>query len=257
MKISVIVTTYNRPKLLKETLSSILNQTFKDFELIVVDNYSNYDFINLIKSLNDTRIKAYQNKNNGIIAVNRNYGIKKSKGKFIAFCDDDDIWIKTKLQIQYNQIKKNKSDIICSNISVFKNYTNNVLFKTNAKKPSSLYHLLWLNQVFTSTVLAKKSELLIFNEDPNLITVEDYELWIKLMIRGYKFDFVNKSLIFYRKAPDGAYTNNYDKRNIILIYLYRSIQKMKLNKLTYFYLQILIINQFIRFLYQKLKEIFK
>ena len=57
INISVIVTTYNRPKLLKETLDSILNQTYIDFELIVVDNNSNYDFFKLIESFNDNRIK--------------------------------------------------------------------------------------------------------------------------------------------------------------------------------------------------------
>ena len=85
--ISVIVTTYNRKRLLKQTLDSILNQTFTDFELIVVDNYSDYNFISYIKSFNDKRIKSFQNKNNGVIAVNRNYGIIKAQGKYIAFCD--------------------------------------------------------------------------------------------------------------------------------------------------------------------------
>ena len=73
--LSVIVTTYNRPSLLNETIKSILNQTFVDFELIVVDNFSNYNFFQLIKSYNDKRIKAFQNQNNGVIATNRNYGI--------------------------------------------------------------------------------------------------------------------------------------------------------------------------------------
>ena len=75
--VSVIVTTYNREILLKETINSILCQTFKEFELIVVDNYSNYDYFKFINSFNDSRILPFQNKNKGIIAVNRNFGIKK------------------------------------------------------------------------------------------------------------------------------------------------------------------------------------
>lgn len=84
-KVSVIVTTYNRKEYLAETIQSILNQTFQDFELIVVDNYSNYDFFGLMKSFNSEKITAFQNQNNGIIAVNRNFGIKLAKGEFIAF----------------------------------------------------------------------------------------------------------------------------------------------------------------------------
>ena len=101
--VSVIVTTFNRKELLKETIDSILNQTFTDFELIVVDNYSEYNFVDYIKSFSDNKLIAFQNKNNGIIAVNRNYGIKKAKGKYIAFCDDDDCWDSEKLakQIPY------------------------------------------------------------------------------------------------------------------------------------------------------------
>ena len=103
--VSVIVTTYNRKEYLKETIDSILNQTYKNFELIVVDNYSDFDFLTYIKSFNDNRIRAFQHHNNGIIAVNRNIGIKKAYGEYIAFCDDDDYWVDKKLEYQVNNIK--------------------------------------------------------------------------------------------------------------------------------------------------------
>ena len=83
--VSVIVTTYNRKELLKETIDSILNQTFKNFELIVVDNFSDYDFSAHLESFNDDRIKTFQNQNNGVIAINRNFGIKQTKGKYIIY----------------------------------------------------------------------------------------------------------------------------------------------------------------------------
>ena len=91
-KVSVILTTYNRPDLVKKTILSILNQTFIDFELIVVDNYSDYNFLGLIEEINDQRIYAFQNKNNGNISINRNFALEIAKGDFIEFCDDDDIW---------------------------------------------------------------------------------------------------------------------------------------------------------------------
>ena len=252
IKISVIVTTYNRPKLLKETLDSILNQTYVDFELIVVDNNSNYDFFKLIESFNDNRIIAYQNENDGIIAVNRNFGIKKSKGQYIAFCDDDDIWVKSKLEIQLRQIEISHADIISSNISIFKDNIKDILIETKAKKPRNLYDSLWFNQVYTSTVLVRNSELLFFSEDPNLITVEDYGLWINLMINGFKFDFSAQNLIYYRKASDGAYIKNYRKRNIKLIYLYRSILKKEINIFQYLFTLFLIVNQIIRLCIKKI-----
>ena len=107
-KVSVILTTYNRPDLVKKTILSILNQTFIDFELIVVDNYSDYNFLGLIEEINDQRIYAFQNKNNGNISINRNFALEIAKGDFIAFCDDDDIWENNKLQVQVDFICKKK-----------------------------------------------------------------------------------------------------------------------------------------------------
>ena len=96
--VSVIVTTFNRKEMLKQTILSILNQTYSSFELIVIDNFSDYDFFNFIKSFENSRLKPFQNKNNGIIAINRNFGLKLCKGDFIAFCDDDDLWYPNNLQ---------------------------------------------------------------------------------------------------------------------------------------------------------------
>ena len=104
--VTVVVTTYNRKELLKETIDSILNQTYTNFELIVVDNFSNYDFLKHVKSFEDKRIIAFQNQNNGIIAVNRNFGIKRANGDYIAFCDDDDLWLPNKLETQIRNFDK-------------------------------------------------------------------------------------------------------------------------------------------------------
>jgi len=89
--VSVIVTTFKRVKLLSETLDSILAQTFTDFELIVVDNISEDGTREYVTGIADSRVRYFRNANHGVIAVNRNYGIRQSEGKYIAFCDDDDL----------------------------------------------------------------------------------------------------------------------------------------------------------------------
>ena len=119
--VSVIVTTYNRKELLKETIGSILNQTFINFELIVVDNFSDYDFFEYIQLFRDDRIKPFQNHNNGIIAINRNFGIKEANGKYIAFCDDDDLWERKKLKEQLGQCNKYHADMVFSICKSFDN----------------------------------------------------------------------------------------------------------------------------------------
>ena len=98
--VSVIVTTYNRKEKLKEALVSILEQTYTNIEILVVDNFSNYDIKGFIQEFNDTRIILIQNANNGNYVINRNLGIKNAHGDYIAFCDDDDYWLSHKLTEQ-------------------------------------------------------------------------------------------------------------------------------------------------------------
>ena len=131
--VSVIVTTYNRKDLLTKTIDSILNQTYKNYELIVVDNYSNYDFLSHIKSFNDERIRSFQSANDGIISVNRNYGIKKAKGKYIAFCDDDDSWKPKKLQVSMEYIEKYSADIVYHDLYCINNKGKVKLFNNKNK----------------------------------------------------------------------------------------------------------------------------
>jgi len=258
INISVIVTTYNRPKLLKETLDSILNQTYVDFELIVVDNNSNYDFFKLIESFNDKRIIAYQNENEGVIAVNRNFGIKKSKGQYIAFCDDDDIWVKNKLERQAKIILNNNDDFISSNVFLFNKNIDNIIGKTNNRLVFSLIDLLNKNQINTSTVLAKKSTLLKFNESDDYVTVEDYQLWLKLYQNKYKFSFIDTPLVYYRISGNTMSQKDAANKHLRLISVIINIVLSETKGLSFIAFNKVIILNYLKFIIKKIIEfIFK
>ena len=233
VQVSVIVTTFNRKIFLTETLNSILNQTFKDFELIIVDNYSDYNFIAHINSFNDKRIRVFQNQNNGIIAVNRNFGIKKAKGKYLAFCDDDDIWFKEKLDHQINKIRENGCDLVSSNMILFKNNIENIIGVQKNRLVNNLNDLLKQNQINTSSVLVKRTELVFFNCDETLVTIEDHALWINLYINGFKFGFINEPMIYYRINDSMSYKNRISQ-HLRSVYLLLSI-KIKYPKQKVFY----------------------
>lgn len=101
-KVSVIVTTYNRPEYLSETLEAIYNQTYRDFEVILVDDGSKNNYA-------DAYLEKYPDlilikKNNAGLSAARNSGVEKSKGEWIAFCDDDDVWMTDKLERQVEAI---------------------------------------------------------------------------------------------------------------------------------------------------------
>lgn len=196
--VSVIVTTYNRKELLRQTINSILHQTYNNFELIVVDNYSDYDFIDFINSFNDIRLKPFRNKNHGIIAVNRNYGISKAIGDFIAFCDDDDKWYPNKLEEVYNFIINNaNTDVIGHDLI---QYNKNTGVKRRVicgpVVPEFYSDLLIHGNRFMYSGMVVKREAMVnnnikFDESKEAVSVEDYDLWLQLVLHGAQFCCLN------------------------------------------------------------------
>lgn len=238
--ISIIVTTYNRKDLLSDTLNSILNQTFQDFEVIVVDNYSNYDFLAVIESIGDTRIRAFQNQNDGVIAANRNVGISYAQGEYLAFCDDDDIWLPNKLEVQMEMMKKlqkaHQNIIIHTNTILFgENRNESVTNKTNIIQFEDFFSG---NPLTYSSVLLTKSKYIIFDEDQSKRASEDANLWIDLLLNNYKFKLIENPLVRYRDAITSASRDNlsfsylrylYIIINAILKYKLKSYSKLKFN----------------------------
>jgi glycosyltransferase involved in cell wall biosynthesis len=110
-KISVVIPTYNRPDRLKKSIGSVLKQTFFDFEIVIVDDCGENSAENIVKSFNDQRIRYVRHEINKGAGVARNTGIKNSRSKYIAFLDDDDEWLSTKLEEQYNILEKYSNEI--------------------------------------------------------------------------------------------------------------------------------------------------
>lgn len=225
--VSVIVTTYNRKELLSKTLKAILDQTYKDFELIVVDNYSDYDFEKLIQQFNDKRIRAYRNQNNGIIATNRNYAIRKAKGEFLAFCDDDDIWYPNKLERCIEEIKSN--DLIYHKLIT----NTGVIFESVNLYGKALQYLSTGNYIAYSSVFMRKEIAFkagLLDEDPLLVAVEDYDFWLRISKITNKFMLIDEILGQYYIGNNNTSSNFkqverlfnlYNKRKSMLPIKYR------------------------------------
>tara|TARA_B100000315_G_C14523743_1_gene562811 strand:- start:156 stop:1124 length:969 start_codon:yes stop_codon:yes gene_type:complete len=201
--VSVIVTTYNRKEMLYDTIKSILNQTYVNFELIIVDTYSDYNFKSYIKSFNDNRIRSFQNENNGVIGINRNYGIKKSIGEYIAFCDDDDIWLPEKLEIQLQCIKTGDyigvgcNYIKFGNTTFFRKYTNYQNHVNNKRIIIDYNKLIKGKSVPLSSLMVKRNNIL-FSEDKHFICVEDWDYQIQLVKYQRKIVLIPDILLKYR-----------------------------------------------------------
>lgn len=215
--VTVLVTTYNRRQQLRETLLSIVAQTFTDFELVLVDNFSNYDVAALVQEIGDSRIHLYQNQNDGIIAVNRNFGLAKARGQYIAFCDDDDVWHTDKLAEQVRLITAENGGLCFTKIE-FIDEQSNPIDREYAFR--SLYRGLKFNDFILSLGFICNSSVLITREaveqvgvlstDPALRTVEDYHYWARI-IKRYKACYVDKPLVRYRIQQQSG-TNSVNAR---------------------------------------------
>jgi len=230
MKISVIVPTFNRSHMVIETIDSILKQTFKDFELIVVDNYSSDNTEKVIKGYNDGRIRYFKHENGGIIAVNRNYGIGQARGEYIAFCDDDDLWLPEKLKKQMLEFEKDSQiGLVCTNGIIFdKTGDLGERFKTRLTDSNFTFaSLIWVNSVICSSVLVKKSvidDVGLMDESPEIFTAEDYELWLRVA-QKYRIKYVDLPLMRRRIHP-----GNYNKKSVEAIERNRAVYRILLGK---------------------------
>lgn len=188
--ISVIVPTYNRADLISETIESILNQTYKNFELIIVDDGSTDNTEEVIRKFKDSRIKYIKTDNWGGPARPRNIGIKKAKGEYIAFCDDDDIWLPEKLekQIRVFQISNETAMLYTRFKTIEGDVISNRIFPENGKyKSGNIFKSLYLRSfIACSSVVVKRSvldQVGLFDTDPNLIAIEDTDLWLRIALK--------------------------------------------------------------------------
>ena len=202
--VSVVIPTYNHAQFLRKALRSVLEQSFQDWEAVVVNNYSEDDTAEIVSSFDDPRIRLVDFRNNGIIAASRNRGIGLSLGEYVAFLDSDDIWYPDKLLRCIEKLRKGY-DVVCHG----ENWTEKgVPFRKMFYGPAEAtsYEALLNdgNCLSTSAIVARKSVLENagnFSEDPEIVTVEDYDLWLRLAERKCRFGFVEEILGEYTIHP--------------------------------------------------------
>ncbi len=211
--ISVIIPTFNSERYIQKCISSVLNQTYENFEIIIIDNYSKDSTINIINSFSSNKIKILNIVNNGNISLSRNLGIKNSTGSWIAFLDSDDFWEIDKLselskKFQNYDLIYHDMNILKDN-KILKNY--NFLFsKLNSKRFSLIENLCKNgNPIINSSVVVKKnilSKVGFISEDEPSFT-NDYHTWLKISLITNKFYYEKKRLGTYL-LHDQNYSHN-------------------------------------------------
>ncbi len=209
--ISIIIPYYKKREFINETLNSILNQTYKNFEIIIIFDDEDQTDLKYIKDLVNGKknIKILLNKKNCGAGYSRNYGIENSKGDFIAFVDSDDYWHEDKLLKQINFMVENKIDFSHTSYYII-DQNKKVISKRKSRNFNNYKELLSSCDVGLSTVMIKKN-LLKDNLFPDITTKEDFILWLNILKKGVKLFGLEEPLTFWRKSNNSLSSNNFQK----------------------------------------------
>ena len=261
MFFSIIVPTFNDLNNLKRCLRGIYRQTFCDYEIIIINDGSSDEtkkFLNSSDKKNITIINLEKNKGP---AYSRNLGIKKCNGLWVAFLDSDDFWLKSKLQVTFDNIQINNNfNVFCHNLIRKEVLTRKTRKLYTGPYRNKFYDYLILegNCLITSATVIKKNFLqknnIMFRTCRKYYSVEDYDLWLNLALKQAKFFFIKNFLGFYCIHGNNITNNIMKHKKNYLALLFNHVfkkqnfekNKIKLWKVIYckYLIEVIVINIF-------------
>lgn len=202
--VSAVMLVYNSEEHLREAIDSVLNQTFKDFELVIVNDGSTDSSLEIIDSYDDDRIRLVDNGQNRGLAYSRNVGLKEARGAFLAWCDSDDINLPTRFEDQVKFLQENPSYGLCGSWQTYSIGKRKLINKT-FKDPEILKAiLLFTPSIMNPTAMLRMSMVrehgITFNND--LAFCEDYDFFQRSSMH-FPLTNVQKVLLKYRVSDSG------------------------------------------------------
>ena len=210
--VSCIITTYNRPNLVGRAIESVLNQSYKNIEIILVDDHPSESYEAVIeKYKNEPRLIYSRNSKNLRLSASRNAGIKLAKGEFVAFLDDDDTWLPSKLQKQVGFLDENPEYVACTSTHI-----ESVSKKTSKAYKSNIYleDSLGYNHLGPpSKILVRKDIAIVTSFDTNANHAEDWDFYLRILTHGPIYVF-EEPLIIYDTVHFGRMTTGFSTLSI-------------------------------------------
>tara|TARA_B100000963_G_scaffold241894_1_gene211637 strand:+ start:299 stop:1045 length:747 start_codon:yes stop_codon:yes gene_type:complete len=187
--VSVIIPYYKKRNTVKETIASVINQTYDHFEILIIyddTNLNDLEFLQEISKL-DNRIRVINNNKRLGAGLSRNKGIEQSNGKYIAFIDADDTWVQDKLKNQISFMKKNNYQISHTSYLII-DEKKKIIGQRKARDLLSVDEVLKSCDIGLSTVIVEKKVIIkTSTKFPQLVTKEDFVFWLTLLKKNYKF----------------------------------------------------------------------
>lgn len=215
--ISVLMAVFNCENYISTAIDSILNQSFTDFEFIIINDGSTDRSLDIINSFTDERIRVFNQENHGL-AYSLNIGISMATGKYIARMDADDISLPERFQIQYNFMEKNTNVDVLGGAMLYVNQSGNYLGRSFSVISTNIlnYYLLHIDNVISHpTVLIRSSSIEEYGKYCSILFAkEDYHLWNKFLRKGAVLRNISKVLIKYRLLDSSmSSTNSFTRKN--------------------------------------------
>ena len=204
-KITVLMSVYNGEKYLRDSIDSILNQTFKDFEFLIINDGSTDNSLKILNSYDDNRIKIVNNETNIGLVNSLNKGLRIAKGKYIARQDDGDYSYPDRLQKEYNFLEHNKDYALVGTLTeVIDENNNTIKYWDKVRSAEEIYYLLSFRNILTNTsvMFEKKLVLEIGGYNGLFKFSQDYELGYRIS-RRKKVYIIPEVLVKWRKDTNG------------------------------------------------------
>ena len=204
--ISVIIPVYNGEQTIRKTINSVLNQTFSDFELIVINDGSQDSTLEIVSSIPDSRIKIFSYPNSGQ-AISRNRGIERASGEFIAFLDADDLWKPNKLEAQLKALEANPQAAVAYSWTDFIDKDGQFLGTgTRINYSGNVYEKLLVRNFLehgSNPLIRRQALIEVGGFDGSLTPAEDWDLYLRLASR-YQFILVPSAQVLYRVSANSS-----------------------------------------------------
>ncbi len=231
--VSIIVPNYNSEKFLKETIDSVLAQTYENWELLIVDDCSTDGSVEIIRSYKDSRIVLYENETNCGAAYSRNVALQKARGKWIAFLDSDDLWTEEKLEKQVAFMEENNYLFSYTDYERIDEDSNPLGEVIVGPKKIGRRKMFRYNYLGCLTVMYNREALGLFQVENEIGNGRnDYALWLKIS-RSAKCYRLNETLAKYRMRTSSLSHGSFKKLIRYQYQLFRISEKMNPIRATY------------------------
>ncbi|MEO5974660.1 MAG: glycosyltransferase [Ilumatobacteraceae bacterium] len=205
--VSIVIPTFNHASFLRDAINSIRAQTYRNWQAIVVNNFSTDNTVDIITGYNDPRIRLINFHNGGIIAASRNHGIQHSTGEFVAFLDSDDLWYSQKLAACV-PVLRSGIDLVCHGELWVAESARPRKVMYGPRSHATYRNLLYRgNCISTSATVVRRSildQLHGFRERYDFVTAEDYDLWLRIAHLTQRIEFIPEVLGEFRRHGGNA-----------------------------------------------------